>query len=68
MNSSGTDPNGERFDYLNTELREMNADIIDEHYYRKPEWFFSNARRYDNYPRNGSKIFGGNMPRKAIKR
>ncbi|HEY4150412.1 MAG TPA: alpha-L-arabinofuranosidase C-terminal domain-containing protein [Chitinophagaceae bacterium] len=59
VNSSGTDPNGERFDYLNGELRKMNADIIDEHYYRKPEWFLSNARRYDNYPRNGSKIFGG---------
>lgn len=59
VNSSGTDPNGDRFNYLNTELRTMNADIIDEHYYRKPEWFFSNAKRYDNYPRNGSKIFGG---------
>ena len=59
VNSSGTDPNGERFDYLNTELRNMNADIIDEHYYRRPEWFLANARRYDNYPRNGSKIFGG---------
>jgi len=59
VNSSGTDPNGDRFDYLNGELRQLNADIIDEHYYRKPEWFFQNARRYDNYPRNGSKIFGG---------
>ena len=59
VNSSGTDPNGGRFDYLNGELRQMNADIIDEHYYRQPEWFFQNARRYDNYPRNGSKIFGG---------
>jgi len=59
VNSSGTDPNGARFDYLNSELRNMNADIIDEHYYRRPEWFFANARRYDNYPRNGSKIFGG---------
>ncbi|MEO6455335.1 MAG: alpha-L-arabinofuranosidase C-terminal domain-containing protein [Ginsengibacter sp.] len=57
--SSGTDPGGERFDYLNGELRKMNADIIDEHYYRRPEWFFANARRYDNYPRNASKIFGG---------
>jgi hypothetical protein len=35
VNSSGTDPNGARFDYLNTELRNMNADIIDEHYYRR---------------------------------
>ncbi|MEO6719029.1 MAG: alpha-L-arabinofuranosidase C-terminal domain-containing protein [Ferruginibacter sp.] len=59
VNSSGTDPNGERFDYLDKELRKMNADIIDEHYYRRPEWFLANAARYDNYPRNGSKIFGG---------
>lgn len=59
INSSGTDPNGERFDYLNNELRKMNADIIDEHYYRNPAWFFANANRYDNYPRNGSKVFAG---------
>lgn len=59
VNSSGTDPNGERFDYLNTELRKMNADIIDEHYYRRPEWFLANAARYDKYPRNGTKIFAG---------
>jgi alpha-L-arabinofuranosidase len=59
INSSGTDPNGERFDYLNDELRKMNADIIDEHYYRRPEWFLQNASRYDNYDRKGSKIFAG---------
>ncbi|MFD2570855.1 alpha-L-arabinofuranosidase C-terminal domain-containing protein [Spirosoma soli] len=57
--SSGTDPNGERFDYLNGKLRDMKADLIDEHYYRRPEWFLENARRYDNYDRNGSKIFAG---------
>jgi alpha-N-arabinofuranosidase len=59
VNSSGTDPDGDRFDYLNTNLRKMNADLIDEHYYRKPEWFLENVSRYDNYPRNGSKIFAG---------
>lgn len=59
ITSSGTDPNGDRFDLLNTELRKMNADIIDEHYYRPPGWFLQNARRYDNYPRNGSKVFAG---------
>jgi alpha-L-arabinofuranosidase len=59
VNSSGTDPSGDRFDYLNGELRKMSADLIDEHYYRSPEWFFSNARRYDNYPRTGSKVFAG---------
>ena len=50
VNSSGTDPNGQRFDFLNTELRHMNADLIDEHYYRPPSWFFSNAKRYDTFP------------------
>lgn len=59
VTSSGTDPDGKRFDYLNTELREMKADIIDEHYYRNPSWFLANAGRYDSYPRNGAKIFGG---------
>ncbi|MEO5909495.1 MAG: alpha-L-arabinofuranosidase C-terminal domain-containing protein [Pelobium sp.] len=59
VNSSGTDPDGERFDLLNTELRKMNADIIDEHYYRKPDWFLQNVSRYDNYPRNGTKVFAG---------
>jgi alpha-L-arabinofuranosidase len=59
VNSGGTDPDGERFEYLNGELRKMNADFIDEHYYRSPDWFLSNARRYDKYPRNGSKVFAG---------
>src|SRR5262249_19735663 len=37
-------------------LRTLNADIIDEHFYRTPEWFFSHASQYDAYPRNGPKI------------
>lgn len=57
--SSGTDPSGERFDYLNGELRKMNADFIDEHYYRNPEWFTNNVTRYDNYPRNNTRVFAG---------
>jgi alpha-L-arabinofuranosidase len=59
VGSSGTDPNGERFDLLNEGMRKMGIDIIDEHYYRRPEWFLENARRYDNYPRSGAKIFAG---------
>ncbi|TKK64783.1 alpha-L-arabinofuranosidase [Ilyomonas limi] len=59
VNSSGTDPNGERFQLLNDSLRKWKADIIDEHYYRRPEWFFQNAKRYDSYDPNGSKVFAG---------
>ena len=57
--SSGTDPEGDRFDFLNDQLRAMNINIIDEHYYRPPSWFLSSANRYDNYTRNGVKIFAG---------
>jgi len=57
--SSGTDPEGERFDFLNQKLRALNIDFIDEHYYRSPEWFLNNANRYDDYDRKGSKIFAG---------
>ncbi len=59
VSSSGTDPDGGRFNYLNTELRKMKTDFIDEHYYRKPDWFLSNAARYDTYERSGTKIFAG---------
>ncbi|MGJ7029970.1 alpha-L-arabinofuranosidase C-terminal domain-containing protein [Niabella hirudinis] len=57
--SSGTDPDGSRFDLLNKGLRALNTDFIDEHYYRPPQWFFSNAKRYDQYPRSGTKVFAG---------
>jgi alpha-L-arabinofuranosidase len=58
--SAGPAPNGEMFDYLNTNLRQMNADFIDEHYYSRPEWFLDNAKRYDNYDRKAkSKVFAG---------
>lgn len=59
INSSGTDPEGDRFNLLNTSLRANNGDFIDEHYYRPADWFLKNAGRYDNYPRNGSKVFVG---------
>lgn len=57
--SSGTGPDGERFDYLDEKLRELKIDVIDEHYYRPPSWFLSSAARYDDYDRNGPKIFAG---------
>jgi len=35
------------------------ADIVDEHYYRPPQWFFENDNRYDAYDRTGPKVFAG---------
>ena len=59
VSTSGPFPEGDEFSYLWGELRTMNAQLIDEHYYRSPEWFLDNARRYDSYDRNGPKIFAG---------
>jgi alpha-L-arabinofuranosidase len=59
VTSSGPDPDGGKFKYAWTELSKLNADIIDEHYYRPVEWFLSNASRYDSYDRKGLKVFAG---------
>jgi alpha-L-arabinofuranosidase len=59
INSVGPSPDGTMFNYLSDTLRRLNADILDEHYYRSPDWFLKNAGRYDNYDRSGPKIFAG---------
>jgi len=59
ISGAGPFAEGELFDYASKELQELNADIVDEHYYKKPEWFLQNAKRYDNYDRKGPKIFAG---------
>jgi alpha-L-arabinofuranosidase len=59
ITSSGPSPDGPRFDYLWGELKKLNVDFVDEHYYQKPEWFLKNANRYDNYDRKGPKVFAG---------
>jgi alpha-L-arabinofuranosidase len=47
------------FDLLWSRLREMKADIVDEHYYMPPAWFLANAARYDTYDRSGPRVFAG---------
>ena len=38
---------------------EINVPIVDEHYYEKPAWFWSNLQRYDGYDRAKSKVYLG---------
>ena len=59
VGSSGPDSEGKQFDYLWPEMRRLNADLVDEHFYRPYEWFLSQGARYDNYPRTGPKVFAG---------
>ncbi len=59
VSGAGPSPDGEYFNYAWKELRKLQPAIIDEHYYKPPAWFFANASRYDNYDRNGPKVFAG---------
>ena len=56
---AGPAPSGEQFDFLWSNWRQLNADIVDEHYYMNPEWFLTNTGRYDHYDRSGPKVFAG---------
>ena len=59
VSGSGPFPDGDYFDYGWKQLKELNAQIVDEHYYNSPTWFKSNATRYDKYDRKGPKVFAG---------
>jgi len=59
ISTAGPYASGRYFDYAWSELRKLRPDLIDEHYYMPPEWFLRNAERYDNYDRNGIKVFAG---------
>jgi alpha-N-arabinofuranosidase len=58
ITSTGYSPNPQ-FKYMDSVLRKLNVDIIDEHYYQTAPWFLMNAGKYDNYDRKGPKIFLG---------
>lgn len=66
MSGSGPFPDGEMFDYGWEELRDLKAEIVDEHYYRDPQWFFDNAARYDSYDRSGPKVFAGEYAAQSV--
>lgn len=52
-------PNDTRFSFAWDQLRKLNADLVDEHFYKSPSWFYSQLNRYDHYDRKGPKVFAG---------
>jgi len=59
VSGSGPASDGDRFEYLWKQLKTRTANLVDEHYYKEPNWFFNNAKRYDSYERGGLKVFAG---------
>ena len=68
VSAAGPEPADDRFKFAWSKLRELHADIIDEHCYAKPDWFLDNTHRFDNYDRNGPKVFFGEYAAQSDKR
>ena len=59
ISSAGASPEGPMFDLAWKRLPELKAELVDEHFYKPPEWFYSQVNRYDRYDRNGPKVYVG---------
>lgn len=66
VSSAGPQPDDERFHFLWPKLRELGADLVDEHCYASPNWFFENTHRYDAYDRRGPKVFFGEYAAQSV--
>lgn len=59
IGTSGPFPDGEDFDLGWEFARELKLKMVDEHYYRSPDWFWENLERYDSYDRSGPAVYVG---------
>ena len=66
VSAAGPSPDDDRFKFLWPKLRELKADIVDEHSYAPPAWFLDSAHRYDDYDRNGPKVFMGEYAAQSV--
>jgi alpha-L-arabinofuranosidase len=66
VSAAGPEPADSRFKFAWSKLGELRADLIDEHCYAMPDWFFKNTHRYDNYDRHGPKVFMGEYAAQSV--
>lgn len=59
IGTSGSDSEGEMFEKGWKAMKELKADLVDEHFYRDEHWFLSHGLRYEGYDRKGPKVFAG---------
>lgn len=59
IGTSGPDSEGEMFDKGWKAMKELKADLVDEHFYRDEHWFLSHGLRYEGYDHKGPKVFAG---------
>jgi alpha-L-arabinofuranosidase len=55
----GPFPDGEDFTRGWKYADHLNVPMVDEHYYKDPNWMMANLNRYDTYDRKGAKVYLG---------
>jgi alpha-N-arabinofuranosidase len=71
IGATGSDPtifpNGPKeVEFLWDQMRKLNAEIVDEHFYRGPDWFLDSAGLYDKFERKGPKVFVGEYAAQSV--
>lgn len=56
---------GSDYEYGWREAKANNIPIVDEHYYNSISWYFHHRDFYDNYDRNGTKVYLGEWASKG---
>lgn len=56
---------GSDYEYGWREAKKHNIEVVDEHYYNSPSWYFSHRDFYDNYDRKGTKVYLGEWASKG---
>lgn len=59
ISSAGPFPEGATYELAWKRLPEMRAELVDEHYYKSPDWFYSQVNRYDRFDRKGPQVYVG---------
>lgn len=56
---------GSDYEYGWQAAKDNRIEIVDEHYYNTPGWYFNHRDYYDNYDRNGTKVYLGEWASKG---
>ncbi len=64
----GPFPDGEDFEQGWKFANANNVNMVDEHYYKEPEWFLKNLHRYDTYDRKNPGVYVGEYAAHDVKR
>lgn len=68
IGTSGPAPDGPDFEQGWAFAGELKLPMVDEHYYKPPQWFWENLTRYDTYDRTKSQVYLGEYAAHDAKR